>query len=938
MNRSPREPSSVPIAISPIIGSVSCGKGQESPYAPLGTDSTHDAAWQRQCREGGAEQADIDYWREELQGQLPVLELPMTRSRPEKPAFREATFSCELDAAQALELQVFCRREHVVPTLLLLSAYQVLLHRYSGQEDIIVGCPIAAWADIGAEPRAGRSINTLPLRIAVTGELRFSEFLAAVRVKVLAACRHQGVSLAQVMESGNPLCNLSTPPLFQTRFNMRNFSARPTAPAELPAEVWDSDHGLAQSDLALTVTERPDGIRLDWTYNCELFVEDDIRQLAECYRVLLCGILTDPAACLGDLPLLSPEQRQRILVQWNDTAHDYPGDKCVHELFEEQAKRTPDAVAVTCEDQQLTYQQLNARANQLAHHLRKLGVGPEVLVGLCVERSLEMIVGLLGILKAGGAYVPLDPAYPRERLALMLVDTVLKVLLTQEPLLAQLSTPVADVVCMDRDAMRLAVERQDNPALLASAENIAYVIYTSGSTGRPKGAQNTHRGICNRLLWMQDTYPLTVEDRVLQKTPYSFDFSVCECLWPLFTGARLVLARPGGHKDPRYLVDLIVEQQITTLHFVPSMLAVFLEDEKVGECHTLKRVFSGGEALSYELQQRFFTRLSAELHNLYGPTEAAVDATFWRCRPNDARIVPIGKPIANMECYILDSHQNPVPVGCRGELHLAGVGLARGYLKRPELTAEKFIPHPFSSRPGARLYRTGDQCRWLPGGNIEFLGRLDDQVKLRGFRIELGEIEAVLRPCPGVAQVVVVLREDRPGDKRLVAYCVPREGAVLAQADLSQLAHEKLPEYMVPSAFIPLERLPLTPSGKLDRRALPPPDQDRFDRAAGYVAPRTALEVQLTEIWAEVLGLERVGIHDNFFFDLGGHSLLAMRVTARASMLLDVELPAGKLFEAPTIAALADEIHLLRSRRQNTPRRRIGRVDREAYRQMRRAA
>ena len=512
----------------------------------------------------------------------------------------------------------------------------------------------------------------------------------------------------------------------------------------------------------------------------------------------------------------------------------------------------------------------------------------------------------------------------------MIADSRPAAVLTTRTLATRLPDVEAPLVYMDEIADSLAREDGDNLPLRNSLDDVAYVIYTSGSTGRPKGVRNTHRGISNRLLWMQETYGLTAEDRVLQKTPYSFDVSVWEFFWPLTTGARLVLARPGGHKDPRYLVRLIVQEQITTLHFVPSMLAVFLEDAEVGECRSVTRVICSGEALSYDLLQRFFARrpaieCPADLHNLYGPTEAAVDATFWHCRPNDARIVPIGKPIANMQCYILDPQQNPVPIGCRGELHLGGVGLARDYLNRPELTAEKFIPHPFftpgergTSLRGARLYRTGDLCRWLPDGNIEFLGRLDFQVKIRGFRIEPGEIEAALDAHGGIRQSVVVVRNDAtqgagcPGGPRLLAYFVAQGQQTPTSDELREFLRTRLPDFMIPAAFVALESMPLTASGKVDRKALPTgpasgcPEQ-RPELQVAYVAPRNETESGLAEIWQEVLHVDRVGIHDNFFA-LGGHSLLATQVVSRIARRWHADLPLREMFQSPTIAELAERV------------------------------
>jgi amino acid adenylation domain-containing protein len=581
-------------------------------------------------------------------------------------------------------------------------------------------------------------------------------------------------------------------------------------------------------------------------------------------------------------------------------------DRCLHELIEEQVERTPEAVAVVFDGNQLTYRQLNERANQVAHHLQKLGVRPDTLVGICVDRSLEIVVGLLGILKAGGAYVPLDPEYPKDRLAFMLEDAAVQVLLTQQHLTASLPTHQTRIVRLDADWARIAEKGLGNVTSPVTAEHLAYMIYTSGSTGRPKGATIPHRAIVNRLLWMQDAYRLTPSDRVLQKTPFSFDVSVWEFFWPLLTGAKLVVALPGGHKDGAYLANLIREEKVTTIHFVPSMLSAFLEQGGLEtSCASLKRVICSGEALPFELQQRFFSLLPAELHNLYGPTETTVDVTYWACeRDSRLRTVPIGRPIANTQIYILDRHLQPTPIGVPGELHIGGIGLARGYHNRPELTAEKFIPDPFRSEPGARLYKTGDLARYLANGAIEYMGRMDHQVKIRGFRIELGEIEFVLAELPGVREAVVLAREDAPGDKRLVAYLTFKDGQSPNPSELRGLLQAKLPEYMVPSAFVTLEGFPLTPNGKVDRKALPAPEEKNIEIEQSYVAPTTYSEQVLCRIWRKWLKLERVGTQDNFF-DLGGYSLLAVRVIGEINKILKAHLNVPTFFENPTIERLA---------------------------------
>ncbi|GAB4380654.1 MAG: amino acid adenylation domain-containing protein [Elainellaceae cyanobacterium] len=614
------------------------------------------------------------------------------------------------------------------------------------------------------------------------------------------------------------------------------------------------------------------------------------------------------------------------LEAWNHTQMDYPRDSCIQQLFEAQVKRSPDAIAVISEGKSLTYKQLNQQANQLAHHLCTLGVKPETLVGIYVERSPEMIVGLLAILKAGGAYVPLTPGTPRDRLSFILAETQASIILTQAGLLNDLPIHQATVVCLDADWETIAGYSSENPDCQTTSSNLMYVIYTSGSTGQPKGVMVTHGGICNQLFWRQTTFPLTPTDRILQNIPFSFDPSVWQIFWALSFGAQLVLPRPGGHQDSAYLVNLIAEQQITVIALVPSMLRVLLEEKELDQCHCLRHVFCGGEALPGELQEQFYTRFQshAVLHNVYGPTEASIDATFWTCKPGtNHRIAPIGKPIANAQIYILDSNLQPVPVGEPGELYIGGDGLARGYLHRPELTAERFIPHPFKEQNSTgqeveitnltptsqspRLYKTGDLARYLPDGDIEFLGRVDYQVKIRGFRIELGEIEAVLNQDSSIQQSVVVAREDRPGDKRLIAYLVPAQGQTLVIRDVRSSLKEKLPDYMVPSAFVVLERLPLNSNGKVDRHALPAPELTRPAWAQPFVAPQTLVEVELCNLWAEVLGIESIGIADNFF-DLGGNSLLAARLLTQIEAVFHKQLSLNTFLQAPTVQQQAHAV------------------------------
>jgi amino acid adenylation domain-containing protein len=666
-----------------------------------------------------------------------------------------------------------------------------------------------------------------------------------------------------------------------------------------------------QAELLVVIPD--DGLACIWRYDQNIIDGIAIDRMQAQFKELLDDLAAGPARSITALSILPEQERHKILVEWNNTRVEYPRNVCLHQLFESQVERTPEAVAVAFEETRLTYRELNRRANQLAHTLKALGVGPETLVGLFMERSLEMVIGIYGIIKAGGAYVPLDPEYPPDRLAYMIEDTQVPVLLTQAGLVSGLPQHGARVICLDADWETIAREKTDNPAVDVRAENLAYVIYTSGSTGKPKGVMNEHRGVCNRILWMQDEYGLSESDRVLQKTPFSFDVSVWEFFWPLLVGASLVVARPGGHRDSDYLVKLIIAEEITTLHFVPSMLQMFLEEKNVASCCSLKRVFCSGEALPYDLQRRFFDHLDVELHNLYGPTEAAVDVTYWPCQRDSAlQIVPIGYPVANTQMYILDPQLQPVPIGVSGELHIGGVQVARGYRNRPELTAEKFIPDPFGSKPDVRLYKTGDLARYLPNGAIEYIGRTDFQVKIRGLRIELGEIETLLAEYIGVSQSLVILREDQPGDKRLAAYLVCKPGYNGQMAELRNYLKKKLPDYMVPHHFIQLDAIPLSPNGKADRRALPKPTVDRISEGP-YIAPCNSTQKTIAEIWQDLLRVKKVGIHDSFF-DLGGHSLLLVKMLRRLKEDFAADLKIVDLFQYPTIAKLTEFL----SRKENS--------------------
>ncbi|MDM8557980.1 amino acid adenylation domain-containing protein [Candidatus Parabeggiatoa sp. HSG14] len=888
-------------------------KDEPSPLPPLTIQYVDFAHWQRQWLAGERLQTQIDYWQQQLADIPARLELPTDYPRPPVQTFKGHTQSFEIQKELLTQLNQLSQENNATLFMTLLAVYAVLLGRYSSTEDIVIGSPIANrhFADI--EPLIGFFINTLVLRTNLSGNPCFNDLLVQVKKACLDAYAHQDVPLEQLVETLKPERNLSHTPLFQVMFVLQNTPEENLALPDLTLTPLELDNITAKFDLTLSLEETTQGISGSLEYNTDLFNADTIRRMVTHFETLLKGIIAAPTQPISQLPLLTETEKHQILIEWNNTEKTYPQNQCLHQLFETQVEQTPNAIAVTFENQQLTYQTLNKKANQLAHYLQSLGVKPEVLVGICIERSLEMVIGLLGILKAGGAYVPLDPNYPQERLAFMLKDSQILILLTQEKLIEKLSGLTQNLkskaknhlVCLDSGWKTISQLNDNNPSSGAMPSNLAYMIYTSGSTGQPKGVMNTHRGICNRLLWMQEAYQLNHLDKILQKTPFSFDVSVWEFFWPLLAGACLVVAKPNGHKDNAYLIKIIIVQKITTLHFVPSMLQVMVQEPEFEKCTSLKRVICSGEALPFELQERFFARLThqVELHNLYGPTEAAVDVTYWQCqRESHLKKVPIGYPIANIQLYILDSYQEPTSIGIPGELHISGIGLARGYFNRVELTAEKFIPNPFSKESNARLYKTGDLARYLPDGSIEYLNRIDNQVKIRGFRIELGEIETILLQHALVQEAIVLSHNDSENNNYLVAYLVPNADQNFSINELRQFLKEKLPDYMIPANFVVLENIPLTAHGKVDYRALPKPEATRATDTV-FKAPRTSEEEILANIWAEVLNLEQVGIHDNFF-DLGGDSIRSIKIIAKAKQA-NLDFSLQQLFQMPTIYELA---------------------------------
>ncbi|MEG4288204.1 amino acid adenylation domain-containing protein [Microcoleus sp. C2C3] len=865
------------------------------------------AVWQRQWLQGEVLETQLNYWKQQLAGAPPLLELATDRPRPPVQTFRGGSESFELNHHLTQQLKRLSQQSGATLFMTLLTGFAILLSRYSNQEDIVVGTPIANRNRSEVESVIGFFVNTLILRTDLSGNPSFEELLNRVRQVALDAYAYQDVPFEQLVEVLQPERSLSHNPLFQVMFILQNAPLGKLELPDLSLTPLEINNVTVKFDLILLMSETKDGLTGVLEYNSDLFEATTIRRMVEHLQILLAGIVTNPEQRIWELPLLSAAERHQLLVEWSDRqTTEYPY-KLVPQWFEAQVERNPNAVAVVFEGQQLTYRELNCHANKIAHYLQTLGVGTEVLVGICVERSLLMAAVILGILKAGGAFVPLDPTYPQERLAYMLNESQASVLLTQQQLVERLPASGAKVVCLDSISEAIAQENEENPVSKVTSENLAYVIFTSGSTGKPKGILMTHEGVVSRVDRTQKVHNFTSDDRILQLGNISFDMFVWELFIPLLTGARIVIGNPQRTSDFDDLIKLIDREQVTIARFVPPMLQTLLDQKEFASCKSIRRVITGGDKLTVSLMETFIRHTKAELYNQYGPTERPSSIT-WCCEKGSGKTsIPIGKPLPNTEVYILDKVGNLVPVGVAGELHIGGCGLARGYLNNPDLTAKKFIQNPFNSKLGSRLYKTGDLVRYLPDSNLEFVGRIDNQIKIRGFRIELEEIETVLSQHLDIQEVVVILCEDQPDNPRLVAYFVPQKGQVPAPSTLRSFLKQKLPDYMLPSAFVSLEALPLTPNGKVNRHALPAPDASSLSESTRFVLPHTPTQKILAAIWMEVLRLERVSIHDNFF-ELGGHSLLATQVFSRLRQAFAIELPLRSLFEFPTLAELAERI------------------------------
>jgi amino acid adenylation domain-containing protein len=870
--------------------------GTPSPLPELPIQYSDYALWQREHLREDTLADQLAYWKRQLAGAPAHLALPADHSSPPVRTARGAVLRFELSQELTAGLASLSQQEGVTLFVTLLAAFSILLRRYTDQEDILVGTSVTNRMCPETRDLLGCFLNTVVLRTDLSGTPTFRELLGRTREVTASAMAHAGAPFPLVIRELRP----GRSSFFQVMLTLE-------PPPPILSSGWRLSHGgiatgAAHVDLSLELEEQPEGLVGQFEYSTDLFDALTIARMAGHWQTLLESLVADPEQNIFEAPLLNECERHQLLVEWNATQAKYSSDQCLHQLFEAQVERTPDAVAVVCREQHLTYAELNRRANQLAHRLRRLGVGPDVLVGLCLERSLEMVVGLLGILKAGGAYVPLDPTYPPERLAFMLADSHASVLITQERLTTRLRDYSIQVICLDRPDGELLDASTDDLVSEVRPDNIVYVIYTSGSTGRPKGVQVLHRGVVNFVTAMRREPGLSKEDTLLSVTTLCFDIAALELFVPLIVGARVIVVTHEVAANGQELADALDRSRATVMQATPATWRLLLAAGWRGSPQL--KILCGGEALSVELAKQLLPKC-ATLWNMYGPTETTIWSTI--CKVETEGWISIGRPIANTQVYVLDARLQPVPVGVPGELYIGGDGLARGYLNRPELTAEKFIPHPFSSIPEARLYKTGDLVRYRPNGALECLGRLDHQVKVRGFRIELGEVEAVLQTHPMIAAAVVVAREDAPGDKRLVAYLVAHAGQEFAAAEVRRFLKAHLPDYMIPTALVPLEALPLTPNGKVDRQVLPAPTRV-YETSRGDATEATLpIHRQLIQIWEELLDVRPIRVTDDFF-DLGGHSLLAARLVERIEQAFGKKIPLTTFHAGATIESLAQVI------------------------------
>jgi amino acid adenylation domain-containing protein len=878
-------------------------KGEASPLPELPIQYADYALWQRQWMQGEVMQSRLAYWKQQLAGAPAMLELPSDFTRPAVPTYQGRRQYRTQPPELWRELKSLSRRENVTLFMTMLAAFYVLLYRHTGEEDVLVGTPFANREMLETQGLIGFLLNMLVLRVDLSGNPSFRELLRRVRGVAVGAYANNDLPFSRLMQELRPERDLSRNPLFQVAFVFVDQQDSVIRQPDLTMSKIEVESGSSNFDLMLGIRDTESDPTIIFEYSTDLFAESTIARMLLHFETLLAGIVNDPDARLSDLPLLTAAEKFQLLEEWNDTSALYPQDTCLHPLFEAQAAEHPDAPAVTFEAEQLSYGELNARANQVARSLQGMGIGAGKFVGVYLERSLEMVVALLGILKTGAAYVPLDPSYPAGRINYMLQDAGIEVLLTQERRCSSLTDETLKKICLDAEWESLQRHDTANLSGEMTSEQAAYVIYTSGSTGKPKGVEIPHRALINLLSSITREPGLSAADTVLAVTSLSFDIAVLELLLPLLTGARVVVASHEVAADGDKLSRQLAACGATLMQATPASWRMLVETGWQGQRDL--RMLCGGEALSRDLADDLLKR-GAALWNMYGPTETTVWSGIPQVLSGAARPT-IGRGLANTQLYVLDKHLGLAPVGAHGELYIGGAGLAHGYLNRPDLTAEKFIPHPFAVEAGARLYRTGDVARVLPDGNIDFLGRVDQQVKLRGFRIETGEVETALNEHPSIRESVVIAREDTAGDKKLVAYFVADASPAGLQHELRESLRDKLPAFMIPSVFVQLDELPLTPNGKIDRTALSAHEEKIFRPEKLYVAPGTIVEKRLADIWAGLLELEKVGAADDFFA-LGGHSLTATRVIAQVRDCFQIDITLQQLFTSPTLEALARQI------------------------------
>ena len=883
-----------------VYGALAGGAEPHLPELPI--QYADYAEWQREQLTGERLDELVDYWREQLAGAPGRLELPTDRPRPSVQTYRGHFHEFAFDADLADRVREFARGQRVSVFMVLLAAFDTLLHRYAGVDDLVVGVPVSGRHHEGVEPLLGFFSNTLAIRSDLSGDPTFAELLTRVRGATLEAQAFQDLPFERLVEALNPERSQAYSPIFQVLFG---FDVAPESPPRLAGHVLERrvvpGWSWSRFELSIVVRELAEGgLRAEVEWSTDLFDDATVERLLTHYETLLRGAVEDAERPISQLPLLTEREREEILVRWNSTAADFDA-RPVHELVADQVARMPDAVAAVGVDERITYGELDRRSNQLAHYLRSLGVEPGGLVGIVLDRTVDLLVSMLAIHKSGCAYVPIDPSYPPQRQELVLEDADAPVLLTHEQYATTASRHGLHVVALDRDTAAIAAQPDTPVGVQVSPDDLAYVIYTSGSTGKPKGVEIRHRSVANLLAYMRQFPGLTADDVVGNVTTSAFDVSVPDWFLTLSTGARLVLIPREATLDGVDLNDWLARTNATWLQATPTTLQMLVDAGWKGS--DALKVVAGGEALPRTLVPELLPR-AKEVWNVYGPTETTVWSSVIRLTTGELDYTPIGAPMANTSFYVLDRHRQPVPDGVPGELYVGGAGVARGYHKRPDLTAEKFVENPFGD---GRLYRTGDLVRRHPDGTLEFLERIDQQVKLRGFRIELGEIESVLAEQPGVAAAVAAVREDVPGDRRLVAYVVPASGSAVELEPLRRVLKAKLPPFMVPSAFMVLDDVPKTENGKLDRKALPAPDGARPDLGQSYVAPDGPVEEALAGIWADILRVDRVGAEDDFF-DLGGHSLLALKMLARLHEELGVTIPLAQLFDASTVRDLAQRV------------------------------